>query len=139
IITIPVSRLGVIRAQQDWSIDIKIDENHLIEYNGLLFLAAGAVKNFGSPPEEENLFLNHFRVPKGLINLVDRKFKERKEDGSGIDFPEDFDTRDRIKLFISMRRRPMQRHALVLNEAVSKQSTDDSIGFLNEIENLSNF
>jgi hypothetical protein len=140
IIIIPARRLQIERAQKDWSIDVKVDLENIIEYNDLVFLVAGAIKNFEIPADEENLFLNHFRVPKGLTTPISRRdFRDSKEDTSKIKFSDDVDYTQDIRLFKHLRRGFIQCYALALNDSVSKDFTSEAINFLNEIEKMSEF
>lgn len=119
IILIPKTRLQIERAQKDWSIALFVKYDNIIEYVGHILLVAGGVIRYEIPTKEENLFLNHFRVPKGLLVLADRKYRESKTEGEIINFPDEVDYTQEIRHFKIIRRGLMQCYALALNNTIS--------------------
>tara|TARA_R110001606_G_scaffold393642_1_gene563739 strand:- start:785 stop:2572 length:1788 start_codon:yes stop_codon:yes gene_type:complete len=133
IILIPKTRLQIERAQKDWSIALFVKYDNIIEYVGYILLVAGGVIRYEIPTKEENLFLNHFRVPKGLLVLADRKYRESKTEGEIINFPDEVDYTQEIRHFKIIRRGLMQCYALALNNTISIEFSNE---VFNNINNL---
>lgn len=121
IILIPKTRLQIERAQKDWSIALFVKYDTIINYKDQILLVAGGILKYEIPTKEENLFLNHFRVPKGLLVLADRKYRESKTEGEIINFPNEVDYTREIRHFKLIRRSLMQCYALALNNIISKE------------------
>lgn len=133
IIILPKTRLDVVRAQKDWSIAIYIKNETFTEYANLIVLVAGAVLKFEIPLKEENLFLNHFRVPKGLLVLADRKYRESNDEDKTLDFPDELDYTNEIRFFKFIRRGLIQCFAVAVNNSISKEFSSEVYKNINNL------
>lgn len=138
LIVIPQERLQIERAQKDWSIAVFADKERLLEYKNQIILLAGSVLKYEIPQKEENLFLNHYRLPKGMILLADRKYRESKNVNI-INYPEENNYTEELKFFKSIRRGVIQCYALAINNSISNEFTKQAISIINNINNLSSF
>lgn len=139
LIVIPKTRLHIERAQKDWSIALFIEKETLIEFEEQLILIAGGVCKYEIPEKEENLFLNHFRVPKGLVVVVNRKYRDIKNEVDEIKFPNEVDYTQEIKFFKIIRRGLLQCYALAINNTISKEFSKEAINGINTLNGLSTF
>ncbi|WP_271393753.1 hypothetical protein [Aequorivita sinensis] len=133
IIILPETRLGIERAQKDWSIAVYIKNETFTEYANQIVLVAGAVLKFEIPLKEENLFLNHFRVPKGLLVLADRKYRESKDADEGFNFPDELDYANEIKSFKFIRRGLIKCFDLAVNNSISKEFSSEVYKNINNL------
>lgn len=140
IIFIPKNRLEVERAQKNWSVAIFLDNDTIVEVdNEQLAIVAGAVTVFEIPEKEENLFLNHFRVPKGLIKLADRKYRDEKNEKKEINFPDDNSYEEEIKIYKYLRKALLYCYNLILNNCISEEFAIESINLINDFNKIENF
>ena len=72
-IVLTPENLKIDKATSKFKFSLLVDEDEMIQHlsNYILFLSA--VKKFEIPVSEENLFLHHLRIPKGLVETVKRK------------------------------------------------------------------
>ena len=140
LIIIPKNRLEVERAQKDWSIAIFIENDRIINVdNNQIAIVAGAVKVYEIPEKEENLFLNHFRVPKGLVDLASRKYRDTTKEKKEINFPDDAAYKEEIKIYKNIRRALLYCYDLTLNNSISKEFSDETIVLINNFNKISDF
>ncbi|WP_417237062.1 MULTISPECIES: hypothetical protein [Flavobacteriaceae] len=133
IILIPKARLQIERAQKDWSIALFIKNESIIEFSNQILLVAGSILKYEIPTKEENLFLNHFRVPKGFLVLADRKYRESKTESEIINFPDEVDFTKEIRLFKMVRRGLMHCYALALNNTISNDFSKEVFDNINNL------
>ena len=76
IIEISAERLSVTKAQGLLSVSIKLNEKFLIFKDSKYFILFSAVKKFEAPEKEKTLFTLHYKVPEGLITLLDRQIRD---------------------------------------------------------------
>ncbi|MDG4945731.1 hypothetical protein NMK71_04835 [Weeksellaceae bacterium KMM 9713] len=69
-------RLEIEQAKGLLSVNIIVNNEDLLYINGEYIVLLSAVRKFEIPREDLNLFLNHYKVPPGLINTVDRKVRD---------------------------------------------------------------
>ena len=137
IILIPNHRLKITSAQKNLSITLFVANNLLIESNEQLFITSGAVMEYEIPKKEKNLFLNHLKVPKGLISISSRKVRDKQSDE--FSFPE-YDHYERnIKYFKYIRRGLIQLYDLAINEIISNEFSLEVIHTINNSNELSDF
>ena len=139
IIFIPKTRMNIERAQKDWSIALYIDDQSAKELSDQILLVSGCVLKYEIPEKEENLFLNHYRVPKGLLVLADRKYRETSAEDERFNFPDEIDYTKEIKLFKTIRRGLIQCYDLVLNNTISKDFSNEVLNNINNINIISTF
>ncbi|WP_418637591.1 hypothetical protein [Winogradskyella sp.] len=139
-IIIPQTRLKIEKAQKDWSIRLFLNTNSIINYNTQMIIVAGAVIKYEVPQKEENLFLNHFRVPKGLMELADRNYRDSIiKEVNEIEFPGGLDLSQEIKLFKKIRRGLMCCYSLSLNNTITEGFSNEVLRNINSIIHISNF
>ncbi|MEC5167242.1 uncharacterized protein YdcH (DUF465 family) [Flavobacterium sp. PL11] len=73
------NRLDVKRAQGLLSVNITIEEDKLLDFESNNIVLFSAVQSFEIPDKELNLFINHYRVPMGLLKLNSRKIRDTSD------------------------------------------------------------
>ncbi|MDT0293527.1 hypothetical protein ACFQ3R_13125 [Mesonia ostreae] len=139
LIIIPKSRFQISRAQKDWSIALFVIEENLIEHNERLFITSGSVIKYEIPEKEENLFINHFRVPKGLLVIAKREVRDSQNIEDKINFPDEAGFSPEINLFKGFRRGLVQNYSLIINDNLSKEFSEEVFAVINNLEALSEF
>ncbi|SNR32498.1 hypothetical protein SAMN06265371_101279 [Lutibacter agarilyticus] len=91
------NRLNIKRAQALLSICLFVDKNMLSNYNGNHLILFTAVNCFDIPENEENLFINHYKLPQGLIKLSERKVRDTFKNQMILDEYE-YDFNDYVKM-----------------------------------------
>lgn len=76
---IPKNRLDIKRAQGLFSINFSIDETKLLDYDTKYAILFSSVLFFEIPEKELNLFINHYKLPLGLIELSPREIRDTNE------------------------------------------------------------
>lgn len=76
ILVVDESRQKVNRAQAMYSIALYINENRIIKAGTKLIIVSSAIEKYEIPESDEALFLNTYKLPKGLIDTKRRKFKD---------------------------------------------------------------
>lgn len=69
-------RLEIKTAQQQYSVAIAVYDQRLVSDKKTLLVLISAIEYFEIPEEDQGIFLNHYKVPRGLIKAVDRKVKD---------------------------------------------------------------
>lgn len=80
ILKVPENRLQIERAQKTLSVSLVLNEEYLIRDGNFIIILSSAVDAFEIPEKEENLFLNHFKIPAGKVLLKDRQVREDPTD-----------------------------------------------------------
>lgn len=70
------NRLTVKKAQGLLSVVINVDGDKLFEYKNRYIILFSAVLFFEIPEKEQNLFVNHYRVPLGLLEYSSRNIRD---------------------------------------------------------------
>jgi hypothetical protein len=78
-------RFDVKRAQGLLSICLFIDGEMLTNHSENKLVLFSAINCFDIPEEEKNLFINHYRIPLGLIKLSERKVRDISKNQMPID------------------------------------------------------
>jgi|GEM_PF-3738924 len=137
LLIIPKSRFKIGKAQNVWSIAVYVLENTIVDFNSHLLITGNSVLKYEIPDKEENLFLNHFRVPKGLIETKDRLIRESNSNVEAeIKFPGDVNYDQKIEIFKKIRRGVVQCYSLALNNIVSNEFSTEVFKQLNKLSNL---
>lgn len=92
-LTVPKNRLDIQRAQDLLSVNIVVDPGDLLEESNQYLILFSAIKIFDIPEDEINLFVNHYRVPTGLINTIGRKVRDHSKRKNTLPFVENEDSR----------------------------------------------
>ena len=100
LLIIRCGRLDVNKAQGLFSVSVEVDKDELIEIENEYVLLFSSVLHFQIPEKDSNLFLNHYLIPKGLLQLVGRNSRDTTKQKSGeIDYPsESNDVIDYLRL-----------------------------------------
>jgi hypothetical protein len=80
-----INRLEVKRAQGLMSIAFEIEKSKLIEFENNYVVLFSAVRSFEIPEKEQNLFLNHYRLPLGLLEYSTRIVRDSSNENSVFD------------------------------------------------------
>jgi hypothetical protein len=140
ILFLPKSRLGIKQAQKDLSIVTLVKTEFISELESQIIIFSSSISSFEIPEKEETLFLNHFRVPKGLISTSGRLYRESKKESNEIDF---FETKvlteKDINDFTLFRRGFFNCYALAVNHKISKNFANSTIEILNNKSEFSSF
>src|SRR5690554_1067893 len=79
-LTIPKNRLQIQRAQAKFSVNIYVKKENLLVKDESYIVLFSTVEKFEIPKKEELLFLNHYRVPSGMISTEDRMVRDTKKE-----------------------------------------------------------
>lgn len=90
-LTVPENRLEIEQARGLLSINVNVIIEDLLLKNGKYIILFSAVRKVEIPKEDINLFLNHYRVPAGLINTIERKVRDVSKDNNTLPFEENDD------------------------------------------------
>ncbi|WP_164112232.1 MULTISPECIES: hypothetical protein [Sphingobacterium] len=132
---IPSYRQAVDRAQKSWAIAIYLNHEALQLDDNFFLILSSNIKCFEIPEREESLFLNHFKIPKGLYFTIDRKFRDGKEVKDIFDSTaESIITEEQIFVFKGIRRGVLQCYQLAINEKVSKAFIHTALSLINSLE-----
>jgi hypothetical protein len=80
-----INRIEVKRAQGLMSITFEIEKNKLIEFENNYVVLFSTVRSFEIPEKEQNLFLNHYRLPLGLLEYSTRIVRDSSNENSVFD------------------------------------------------------
>lgn len=76
ILYIPEQRTTINRAQASFSVAVIVDHKHFIVCDSKIVIFISGVLQFEIAQADQNLFLNHYHLPSGLISLIDRKVRD---------------------------------------------------------------
>ncbi len=126
-------RQNVVQAQKNWAIAIYL-RNEPIQINSdYLLIHSADISQFEIPEKEENLFLSHYKVPKGLYTTNPRKFKDDKNEKDIFDNAIQLILADEdIILYKGIRRGLMQCYHLAINESISKAFTSEALSLISD-------
>jgi hypothetical protein len=80
ILDLSKERLVVHRAKGLFSVSININEDDLIEHNSKIIILFSAIQLFEVLEKDRNLFLNHLKIPEGLLLVSKSREMVRDED-----------------------------------------------------------
>lgn len=132
------SQLRLTRAQREFSIRVTtIDDSSYTDLKNdkMVILTSGAIVKFEIPKKEENLIVNHFRIPKGMYTTTERKAKDNNDILAN-------DYLDERILFNHMRRGFIGCYILLLTKLTNDESTpilNIFNGIINNIRDISPF
>lgn len=133
-------RQNVVQAQKNWAIAVFL-RNEPIQINAdYLLIHSANISQFEIPEKEENLFLSHFKVPKGLYTTKSRNFREDKNKKNIFDNAiQSILTDDDIVIYKGIRRGLMQCYHLAINDIVSKAFTSEALSLISDFSRWNKF
>lgn len=76
ILVVEAERLEIKKAQQQYSVAIAVYDSRLVSEKKILLVLISDIKYFEIPKVDQGIFINHYKVPRGLIKAVERKVRD---------------------------------------------------------------
>lgn len=136
-LSIDNKRLEINQASRDLSVDISVEPEYRIENEKKFLIFSSSVEYFQIPDKEENLFLNHYKLPQGLVKKVKRKVRD--QDPGSINFPETKDENEKNIYYLGLRNGLLNLLKISQDSDLSSPLSSLSLEILNSFFSLSAF
>jgi hypothetical protein len=129
-------RLDIKRPEKLLAITISLKPENLQEFENSYLILFSAVTIFGIPKKEQNLFLNHYRVPLGLIELSSRNIRDAFVKKNLFD---EIDSDFNAKKYLQLRNGLISISSLAYTRIENSEFKYSAEKVINEFTSLSDF